>query len=104
MNLWGETPTLALEGKGYLSETASIARYLDQQFPRRKIIGNSPLEQGQGTMWENRIWIHILYHIIHQGLGPKLELTHNPRWDKHCWRPSTCHSCSHGQNHGISKD
>ncbi|MHB1676293.1 MAG: glutathione S-transferase N-terminal domain-containing protein [Sulfuriferula sp.] len=64
MNPWGETPTLALEGGGYLSETAGIVRYLDQQFPGRKIMGNTPLEQGQDTMWENRIWTHILYRLV----------------------------------------
>ena len=32
-------------------------------------------------MWDNRIWVHILYrlvttsHVMHNGLGPKLELT-----------------------------
>lgn len=98
MNLWGETPTLALEGGGYLSETAGIARYLDQQFPGRKIMGSSPLEQGQDTMWENRIWTHILYrivtmfHVMHQGLGPKLELTSNPQWGEHCRKEALSHA------------
>ncbi|MGS0742959.1 glutathione S-transferase family protein [Glaciimonas sp. GG7] len=98
MNLWGETPTLALEGGGYLSETAGIARYLDQHFPGRKIMGATALEQGQDTMWENRIWTHILYrivtmfHVMHQGLGPKLELTHNPQWGEHCRKEALSHA------------
>ena len=76
MNPWGETPTLrARRRQGYLSETAAIVRYLDQSFPGRSIIGRTPLEQGLDTMWENRIWVHVLYrivtmfHVLHQGLG-----------------------------------
>ena len=98
INPWGETPTLMLESGGYLSEAAAIARYFDQQFPGRKIMGNSPLEQGQDTMWENRIWTHILYrvvtmfHVMHQGLGQKLELTHNPQWGEHCRKEALAHA------------
>jgi glutathione S-transferase len=98
MNPWGETPTLSLEGGGYLSETAAIARYLDGHYPGRKIMGTSPLEQGQDTMWENRISTHVLYrivttfHVMHQGLGPKLELTHNPQWGEHCRKEALSHA------------
>jgi glutathione S-transferase len=98
MNPWGETPTLLLEDGSYLSETAAIARYLDQQYPGRKVMGDTPLEQGQDTMWENRIWIHVLYrivtmfHVMHQGLGPKLELTHNPQWGEHCRKEALAHA------------
>ena len=98
MNPWGETPTLMLEGGSYLSEAAAIARYFDQQFPGRKIMGDSPLDQGQDTMWENRIWTHILYrvvtmfHVMHQGLGSKLELTHNPQWGEHCRKEALAHA------------
>jgi glutathione S-transferase len=98
MNPWGETPTLLLPDGGYLSETAAIVRYLDEQYPGRKIMGQSPMEQGQDTMWENRIWIHILYrivtmfHVMHTGLGPKLELTHNPQWGEHCRKEALSHA------------
>ena len=98
MNPWGETPTLMLDGGGYLSEAAAIARYFDNQFPGRKIMGDSPLDQGQDTMWENRIWTHILYrvvtmfHVMHQGLGSKLELTHNPQWGEHCRKEALAHA------------
>ena len=89
MNIWGETPTLMLEDGSCLSETAAIARYLDQHYPGRKIMGTTALEQGQDTMWENRVWTHILYrivtmfHVMHEGLGAKLELTHNAAWGEH---------------------
>ena len=98
MNPWGETPTLLLENGGYLCETAAIARYFDQHFPGRKIMGDAALEQGLDTMWENRIWTHILYrivtmfHVQHQGLGPKLELTHNPQWGEHCRKEALSHA------------
>ncbi|MEB0136850.1 glutathione S-transferase N-terminal domain-containing protein [Actimicrobium sp. CCC2.4] len=98
MNPWGETPTLVLADGAYLSETAGVVRYLDQQYPGRKIMGESALEQGQDTMWENRIWTHILYrivtmfHVMHQGLGPKIELTSNPQWGEHCRKEALSHA------------
>ena len=42
MNPWGETPTLKLEDGSVISETAAIVRYLDQAFPGRRIMGDSP--------------------------------------------------------------
>lgn len=98
MNPWGETPTLQLADGSYLSETAAIVRYLDQTFPGRRIMGASPLEQGLDTMWENRVWTHILYrlvtmfHVQHRGLGAKLELTHNPQWGEHCRKEALAHA------------
>lgn len=82
MNPWGETPTLELNHGSYLAEMSAIVRYLDLLYPGRKIMGESALEQGQDAMWNDRIWVHILYrivtmfHVMHQGLGFKLELTY----------------------------
>lgn len=98
MNPWGETPTLVLSDGHCLSEAAAIARYLDQLHDGRKIMGQSPLEQGMDTMWENRIFTHILYrivtmfHVMHEGLGPKLELTRNPQWGEHCRKEALAHA------------
>lgn len=98
MNPWGETPTLHLADGSFLSETAAIARYLDQAYPGRKIMGQSALEQGMDAMWDNRIWVHILYnivtafHVLHQGLGPKLELTTNHAWGEHCRKQALAHA------------
>ena len=98
MNPWGETPTLLLEDGSHISETAAIVRYMDQQYPGRKVMGQSALDQGLDTMWENRIWVHVLYrivtmfHVMHQGLGPKLELTHNPQWGEHCRKEALAHA------------
>lgn len=98
MNPWGETPTLALPEGGYLAETPAVARYLDTSFPGRKVMGESALEQAQDAMWDDRVWVHILYrivtmfHVQHQGLGPKLELTHNPQWGEHCRKEALAHA------------
>jgi glutathione S-transferase len=98
MNPWGETPTLELADGGYLAETAAIVRYLDISHPGRRIMGDSPLQQGLDAMWENRIWVHILYrivtmfHVMHNGLGPKLELTTNRAWGEHCRKEALTHA------------
>ena len=98
MNPWGETPTLVLSDGHSLSEAAAIARYLDQLHGGRKIMGQSPLEQAMDTMWENRIFTHILYrivtmfHVMHEGLGSKLELTHNRQWGEHCRKEALAHA------------
>jgi glutathione S-transferase len=98
MNPWGETPTLQMEDGGFISETAAVVRYLDEAFPGRKIMGETPVEQGLDTMWDNRVWVHILYrlvtafHVLHQGLGPKLELTTNPAWGEHCRKEALAHA------------
>jgi glutathione S-transferase len=98
MNPWGETPTLQLADGTYLAETDGIARYLDNSFPGRKIMGATALEQGQDTMWGNRIWVHILYrivtmfHVLHTGLGFKLEPTHNAAWGEHCRKEALGHA------------
>ena len=45
MNPWGETPTLDLGNGIYLSESTGIARYLDQHFSGRKVMGETALER-----------------------------------------------------------
>ena len=97
-NPWGETPTLELPDGGYLAESVAIGRYLDLSFPGRKIMGETPLDQAQDTMWNDRIWVQLLYrittmfHVMHQGLGPKLELTNNPAWGEHCRKEAIAHA------------
>ena len=97
-NPWGETPTLELTEGGYLAETVAIGRYLDLSFPGRRIMGETPLEQAQDAMWDDRVWVQILYrittmfHVLHQGLGPKLELTNNPQWGEHCRKEAIAHA------------
>jgi glutathione S-transferase len=50
MNPWGETPTLQLGDGSVLTEADAIVRYLDQSYPGRKIMGETPLQQGLDTM------------------------------------------------------
>lgn len=98
MNPWGETPTLQLSDGTLIAETAAIVRYLDQAYPGRKIMGKDALEQGLDSMWDNRIWVHILYrvvtafHVLHTGLGFKLELTKNEAWGEHCRKEALAHA------------
>ena len=98
MNEWGETPTLQLADGSYISETAAVVRYLDQAYPGRKLTGDTPLEQGLDSMWDHRIWVHILYrlttafHVLHTGLGFKLELTKNEAWGEHCRKEAIAHA------------
>lgn len=98
MNPWGETPTLQLLDGTLIAETAAIVRYLDQAYPGRKIMGKDALEQGLDSMWDNRIWVHILYrvvtafHVLHTGLGFKLELTKNEAWGEHCRKEALAHA------------
>jgi len=98
MNPWGETPTLQLEDGSFISETAAIVRYLDQAYPGRRVMGNDALEQGLDNMWDNRIWVHILYrivtmfHVLRNGLGDKLELTSNHAWGEHCRKEALAHA------------
>lgn len=97
-NPWGETPTLELSDGTYLSETVAISRYFDQTLPGRKVMGNTAREVADDTMWNDRIWVQILYNIVtnfhvhHTGLGPKLELTHNPQWGEHCRKSALAHA------------
>jgi len=98
MNPWGETPTLELADGSFISETTALVRYLDQALPGRRIMGETPEQQGLDTMWDNRIWVHILYrivtafHVLHEGLGPKLELTTNAAWGEHCRKEALAHA------------
>jgi glutathione S-transferase len=110
MNPWGETPTLALADGSYLSESTGIARYLDNAFPGRKVMGATSLELGQDDMWDSRIYTHILYrivtmfHVMHQGLGLKIELTSNPQWGEHCRKEALAHAALVNQHLADGRD
>lgn len=89
-NPFGEAPVLELADGTGLSETAAIVHYLDLEYPGRRVTGDGALDQARDTMWENRAFIHVLYpivtmfHVLHTGLGFKLEPTHNPAWGESC--------------------
>ncbi|GAA6016402.1 hypothetical protein JCM11491_002399 [Sporobolomyces phaffii] len=95
VNPYGETPAISFESGGttvHLSESTAIARYLDNSYPGRKIMGETPLEQALDQQWDQRIFVHCLYrlttafHVLHEGLGHKLELVKNEEWGRHCRR------------------
>lgn len=98
MNPWGETPTLALEDGSFLAETKGIACYLDHRFRGRRIMRGDALQQGLDTIWDNRIRVQILhrittmFHVLHVGLGPRLELTRNAAWGEHCREEALAHA------------
>ena len=98
MNPWGETPTMQLADGSFMSESVAIAQYLDSEFEGRKLFGSTPKEQGLISMWDSRIWVQILYrittdfHVRLQGLGAKIELTHNPQWGEHCRKEALSHA------------
>ena len=98
MNPWGETPTLALPDGTYLAESAAIARYLDMTLPGRKVMGENATAQALDVMWDDRIYSHVIYrivtmfHVLHQGLGFKLEPTHNRQWGEHCRKEAFKHA------------
>ncbi|GAA5830767.1 hypothetical protein JCM3766R1_003419 [Sporobolomyces carnicolor] len=92
VNPFGETPALQLADGTVISESTAIARYLDDTYPGRKILGENTLEQALDQQWDQRVWVHCLYrltvafHVLHQGLGHKLELVKNEEWGRHCRR------------------
>ena len=97
-NPWGESPTLEFADGSYLAESVAIARFLDLSYPGRRVMGATPREQAEDAMWNDRVWVQILYrlvtafHVLHSGLGPKLELTHNPQWGEHCRKEAIAHA------------
>lgn len=97
-NPWGETPALELPDGNILSEAAAIARYLDSSLPGRKVMGTSPLEQALDAMWDDRIWVQILYrlttmfHVLTDGLGFKLEPVRNVEWGQYCRLQAQVHA------------
>jgi len=61
-------------------------------------------------MWDNRVWVHILYrivtafHVLHQGLGPKLELTSNHAWGEHSRKEALAHAALVNQHLSDGRD
>ena len=97
-NPWGETPALELADGTFLSEAVAIGRYFDQSFGGRKVMGESPADQALDAMWDNRVWVQILYrlttmfHVLTDGLGFKLEPVHNAEWGQYCRLQAQIHA------------
>lgn len=98
-NPFGEAPTLELGPDEYLSETPAIIRYMDLAHDgSRRVTGESTLEQARDVMWDQRVFIHVLYpivtmfHVLHTGLGFKLEPTYNPAWGETSRKKALAHA------------
>lgn len=58
----------------------------------QSLIRCAPLCRRLDQQWDQRIFVHLLYrlttafHVLHEGLGHKLELTKNEEWGRHCRR------------------
>ena len=61
-------------------------------------MGASPVEQALDAMWDDRIWVQILYrlttmfHVLTDGLGFKLEPVRNAEWGQYCRLQAQIHA------------
>jgi glutathione S-transferase len=62
------------------------------QFDERIYDMTSVGEQRQWRHLKMNPWIVTAFHVLHQGLGPKLELTTNHAWGEHCRKEALAHA------------
>lgn len=58
-NSLGQVPTLELDDGTYLSETVSICRYLEGEFPDPPLFGVGPKDQAYIDQWTRRVELRI---------------------------------------------
>jgi glutathione S-transferase len=58
-NSLGQVPTLELNDGTFLSETVSICRYLEGEFPENPLFGVSPKDQAFVDQWTRRVELRI---------------------------------------------
>ncbi len=58
-NSLGQVPTLELDDGTFLSETVSICRYLEGEFPDPPLFGRSPKDQALVDQWTRRVELRI---------------------------------------------
>jgi glutathione S-transferase len=58
-NSLGQVPTLELNDGTFLSETVSICRYLEGEFPENPLFGVSPKDQAFIDQWTRRVELRI---------------------------------------------
>ena len=58
-NSLGQVPTLELDDGTFLSETVSICRYLEGEFPENPMFGVSPKDQAFVDQWTRRVELRI---------------------------------------------
>ncbi|MET0182969.1 MAG: glutathione S-transferase family protein [Caulobacterales bacterium] len=64
-NSLGQIPTLELDDGTFISESNSICRYLEAQFPDKPLFGCTPKEIGLIDMWIRRIELRIYDQTLH---------------------------------------
>ena len=62
-------PTLVLGDGTAIGEVPAIWRYLEEAYPDRPLIGNTPKEKALATMWERRVEL--------EGFNPTMEAVRN---------------------------
>jgi glutathione S-transferase len=62
-------PTLVLGDGTAIGEVPAIWRYLDEAYPDRPLLGNTPKEKALVTMWERRVEL--------EGFNPTMEAVRN---------------------------
>ncbi len=58
-NSLGQVPTLELDDGTFLSETVSICRYLENQFPNPPLFGRSGKDQAFVDQWTRRVELRV---------------------------------------------
>jgi glutathione S-transferase len=62
-------PTLVLGDGTVIGEVPAIWRYLEEAYPERPLLGNTPKEKALVTMWERRVEL--------EGFNPTMEAVRN---------------------------
>jgi glutathione S-transferase len=55
----GQTPALELDNGKVISEITAICEYLDEKFPGKSLIGDTPEERAETRMWTRRVDLNI---------------------------------------------
>jgi glutathione S-transferase len=55
----GQTPALEMDNGHVLSEITAICEYLDEKFPGKSLVGDTPEERAETRMWTRRVDLNI---------------------------------------------
>jgi glutathione S-transferase len=58
INAMQQIPALELDDGTVITESVAICQYLEELYPQPNLLGTSPLERAQITMWERRMEHH----------------------------------------------
>lgn len=60
----GQIPALELDDGTVIGETISICEYLDEIHPEPSLVGSTPLERAQTSMWVRRIELDVTEYML----------------------------------------